>query len=173
MSTTDNTTSASDSPIERARAFASQHLDPLAPYFLSLTRAAAGFFLAAHGLSKIDNVERFASGLERKGFPAAPMFAYLAIFGELVCGTLLGLGAATRPAAVFCSITMFVAVLSSHLSDMANIGGKGGSSFEYPMLLALVCLSFVFVGGGPAGVDAIVTARTEDDATTPTPAPAK
>lgn len=174
MTTQSNNTSpaAEQSPIDRAREIASKHLDPLAPYFLSIVRAACGFFLAAHGLAKIHNVERFTAALERKGFPAAAMFAWLAIFGELVCGTLLGLGAATRPAAAFCSITMFVAVLSSHLKDMANIGGKGGSSFEYPMLLALVALSFVFTGPGPAGVDAIVMARNEDEPA-PTPEPAK
>lgn len=160
--------------LERARELARTHLDPLAPYALSFARAACGFFLAAHGLSKLDHVERFAASLASKGFPAATMFAWLAIFGELVCGTLLGLGAATRVAAAFASFTMLVAILSSHLSDIFEIGTKRGIAFEFPAILGLVALSFVFAGSGPAGIDAILAAPSgEPEAPGRPPAPGR
>ena len=139
-------------PIQRA----------FAPYADLAVRAAAGLFLMPHGAQK-----RFGAfggyGLEASGqffsqqlsqqlgLPASS--ALLAGLIEFVGGLALTLGLLTRVAAGFIAGLMVVAAFHVHLAN-GFFWTEGG--FEYPLLWAIVALSFVVRGGGRLSVDTLI-----------------
>ena len=89
---------------------------------LLLLRIVAGLGLASHGYNAIVNggveaIEGFAGFLESLGFPAPMAFAWIAKGTELVGGVCVAVGLLTRPAALLCAATMFIAMLTAHLGD--------------------------------------------------------
>jgi putative oxidoreductase len=88
----------------------------------------------------------FASKL---GLPAS--FAVLAGSIEFFGGLALALGLLTRPAAALVFGLMAVAVVQVHLPN-GYFWTDGG--FEYPLLWAILALSYVVKGGGRYSLDA-------------------
>jgi putative oxidoreductase len=132
--------------------------DGLGPYADLLTRVVVGLFLMPHGAQKLFGMfggygiagtgQYFGTKL---GMEPGWLFALLAGLVEFFGGLLLVLGLLTRPAAAACFVLLMVAVLKVHLPNgfFATAGG-----YEYPLLWALVVLSFVVRGGGPLSLDA-------------------
>ena len=122
---------------------------------LLILRVVVGGFLMAHGAHKVPMLGEFSDALAKKGFPAPDVFAFLAMLGELGGGLSLLLGALTRLGAFGAATVMLVAVLSTHLGDAPNIGGAGGSKFEYPFLLMVAALVIGIGGPGRFSLDAL------------------
>ena len=77
---------------------------------LLVLRLGIGLTLAlAHGLGKLPPSDGFIEGTAAMGFPLPVLFAWAAALSEFLGGLLLAVGLATRPAAVFVSVTMAVA----------------------------------------------------------------
>jgi putative oxidoreductase len=94
----------------------------MSDFALLLLRIIAGLGLASHGYIAIVNggveaIEGFAGFLESLDFPAPLDFAWIAKTTELVGGVCVTIGLLTRPAALMCAATMFIAMLTAHLGD--------------------------------------------------------
>ena len=123
-----------------------------------LVRVTAGLLLVPHGAQKLFGLfggyglevtgQFFASKL---GLPAS--FALLAGLIECVGGLMLALGLATRAVAVLVFGVMAVAVVSVHLPN-GFFWTSGG--YEYPLLWAVVALSYALRGGGRFSLDRLI-----------------
>jgi putative oxidoreductase len=118
-------------------------------------RAAVGLSLVPHGMQKAfgafngPGLAGFAGGLEKLGYPAPTLFAWLVMLTELVGGILIAIGFLTRPAALALLLFMATAVMQ-HLPS-GFFWTSGG--FEYPLMWAAAALFFLVRGGGPYSVD--------------------
>jgi putative oxidoreductase len=130
----------------------------LSPFAEVAVRVTTGAFLLPHGAQKLFGLfggygveatgQFFASKL---GLPAS--FALVAGLIEFFGGLALALGLFTRPAAALVFVLMAVAVVQVHLANgyfWTNMG------FEYPLMWAILALSFVVRGGGRYSVDAAI-----------------
>jgi putative oxidoreductase len=114
---------------------------------LALIRIATGAGMAlGHGIAKIPVEEGFVTGVEKLGFPAPVVFAWVAALSELVGGALLALGLLTRPAALAVAFTMGVAFFLVHADDPFKVK-------EMAFLYGTAALAFVFIGSGRLGLD--------------------
>ncbi len=123
-----------------------------------LVRVTTGLLLVPHGAQKLFGLfggygleatgQFFASKL---GLPAS--FALLAGLIECVGGLMLALGLATRAVAVLVFGVMAVAVVSVHLPN-GFFWTSGG--YEYPLLWAVVALSYALRGGGRFSLDRLI-----------------
>ncbi len=122
-------------------------------------RIAAGLFLMPHGMQKLFGA--FGGyGLEgtgqffetQLGFSDGWTAALAAGSVETVGGLLLALGLLTRPAAAAVGVLLLVA-LTVHLPNGFFWTGGG---WEYPVLWAVVALSFVARGGGRFSLDRLI-----------------
>jgi putative oxidoreductase len=130
----------------------------LSPVAEPMVRVTAGLLLVPHGAQKLFGLfggygleatgQFFASKL---GLPAS--FALLAGLIECVGGLMLALGFATRAVAVLVFGVMAVAVVSVHLPN-GFFWTSGG--YEYPLLWAVVALSYALRGGGRFSLDYLI-----------------
>jgi putative oxidoreductase len=124
-------------------------LDRLQPLGLLALRCGAGAILAGYGYQKVfHGLSGFAGYVHSMGMPA--WLGYVAAFTEFLGGTALILGLLTRLASFGLFINMLVAT-------KVKMGGAhflgAGSGWEYPMILAAVCLALLFLGAGPISLD--------------------
>ena len=120
-----------------------------------LVRVTAGLLLVPHGAFGLfggygleATGQFFASKL---GLPAS--FALLAGLIEFAGGLMLAFGLATRAVAVLVFGVMAVAVVAVHLPN-GFFWTSGG--FEYPLLWAVVALSYAIRGGGAFSLDRLI-----------------
>ena len=121
----------------------------------SLVRVTTGLFLVPHGAQKLfgwfggygleATGQFFATQL---GLPAS--LALLTGLIEFFGGILLAVGLATRPAALLASGLLAVAAIKVHLG--AGFFWTDGG-FEYPVMWAILTLTFVIRGGGRYSLD--------------------
>lgn len=152
--------------MSESRSLRSNHVIPaFAPLYSAfspladmLVRAAAGLFLVPHGAQKLfgwfggyglDATGQFFA--TKLGLPAS--LALVAGTIEVFGGLALAFGFATRIAAALVFGLMAVAVVQVHLG--AGFFWTSGG-YEYPLLWAIVALSFVVKGGGRYSVDAAI-----------------
>jgi putative oxidoreductase len=79
--------------------------------------------------------------------------AWSATLAELLGGLLVAVGLVVRPAAASLTVTMLVAVLSTHAHQIKQLGTGGGVGFEYPSLLAVVMVFLAVSGPGKLSLD--------------------
>ena len=121
-------------------------------FALLLLRIVAGLGLASHGYNAIVNggveaIEGFAGFLGSLSFPAPLAFAWIAKTTELVGGVCVAVGLLTRPAALLCAATMFIAMLTAHLGDPFE---KWELALLYFAAMAVIAMS----GSGRYSIDA-------------------
>ena len=89
----------------------------------------------------------FSGFLAQNGFPAPLFNAHLSAYAQFVCGLLIAVGAATRPAAAVMVINFLVALWMVHrnLPFSANIA---------PLAMLFGSMMLVFHGPGAYSVDA-------------------
>ena len=130
----------------------------IAVYADALVRLTAGILLIPHGAQKLfglfggPGLDGARAMFETKlGLP--PWLAVAAGVIELVGGALLALGLATRPIALIIAAQMFYIVFAVHW-HAGLFAQKGG--FEYPLLWAVVALSYALKGGGHCSLDTLI-----------------
>ena len=107
-----------------------------------------GFVLAfAHGLGKVQNLEGFVDTVQRREVPLPWLLGPAAALSEFLGGLLMGLGLATRLAALSVLVTMLVAGLFIHAGD--PFGKK-----ELALSYAVAALAVLLAGPGRFSVDA-------------------
>lgn len=120
---------------------------------LTLLRMFAGLVLSlGHGAAKIPPSEQFIEGVGNLGFPIAGFFAWAAACSEFFGGLLMAVGLLTRPAAFFILMTMSVAAGFWHAADPFGVK-------EQALLFAFIALTFVLIGSGKYGIDALLRRR--------------
>lgn len=113
-------------------------------------RLFAGLSMAlGHGIGKIPPSDGFVNMLDGQGLPFAIVFAWAAGLSEFVGGLFLAIGLATRPAALFLTLTMLYAGFIRH-------GDDPFSSKEKALLYAAIGLFYVLRGAGQYSVDRMI-----------------
>ncbi|MEM6801884.1 MAG: DoxX family protein [Bacteroidota bacterium] len=126
---------------------------PLADLGLLILRVGAGLSMAfGHGLGKVPVSEGFIEGVSKMGFIMPTLFAWAAALSELLGGIFIALGFATKPSAVFFTITMLVAAFVRH-------GADPYARKEKAILFALIGIYLIFKGAGKYSLDEIIYNR--------------
>ncbi len=85
----------------------------------------------------------------------ATLTLILAVFSEVVCSILIGIGLGTRLASIPLMFTMFVAAFITHGAD--PFGKK-----EMALLYLLFYLALLVIGSRKYSIDYLLTRRTKD-----------
>ncbi len=125
-----------------------------------------------HGWGKVAALSvgggsRIIEDVASLGFPAPAVFAWAAALSEFVGGLCMGLGLATRVAAVFAGFTMLVAALARHHAHLHFLAWLGVVSISEDTLkawgrpeLALVYLAafvaIALLGPGRLALDTFI-----------------
>jgi len=127
-------------------------------YADALVRLTAGLLLMPHGAQKLfglfggPGLDGARAMFETKlGLP--PWLAVVAGVIEFFGGAMLALGIATRPVALIIAAQLFFVVFAVHW-HAGLFAQKGG--FEYPLLWAVVALSYALKGGGHCSLDTLI-----------------
>ncbi|MDD4182469.1 MAG: DoxX family protein [Candidatus Omnitrophica bacterium] len=103
----------------------------------------------AFGLFGGPDISGFSKMLAGLGFKAPTVWAYIAVYTQLIAGLFLILGFLTRFAAFSLFIFMLVAVITVHISKGFFIQSGG---FEYNFVLMCICASLMLTGSGKFGM---------------------
>ena len=118
--------------LEQARRFA-EMLAWLPP---TLARLGVGWVFAQSGWGKLHNLEQVTGFFTDLGLPAPGFHAVLVSTTELVCGSLVLIGFATRLAAVPLIVTMIVAIRTALWADVDSLGALFGLLVVVPAVKA-------------------------------------
>jgi putative oxidoreductase len=121
-----------------------------------LARLTVGYAFIESGWGKVHNLAKVTEYFTELGIPAPAFQAPFVSFVELICGSLVVLGLATRLAAVPLIGTMVVALITAKASEIAGFSDLIGTiEFCYAVLLAWLALA----GAGKASVDHVIARR--------------
>jgi putative oxidoreductase len=118
---------------------------------LLILRVCLGAMFALHGMQKLfgsfggPGISGFSKYLTSLGFAPATLWAYVAGCTELLGGLLLVLGLFTRGAAAWLCVFIIIAAVKVHLYNGFFLQNGG---FEYPFIIASVCIALAIMGGG-------------------------
>jgi putative oxidoreductase len=142
---------------------------PLAPYGFAFIRIVIGLFIARHGYPKLfeGGTAGLAGGiLPKLGLEPALGWAYLVGLTEFLGGIMLAFGFLTRFAAaalvIEFSVIVFVIKWANGFIGFApkaiqpGFAGMIPGGFEFELSWGLICLAFLFAGGGRLSVDRVI-----------------
>jgi putative oxidoreductase len=126
-------------------------------------RVAVGLEFSGSGLGKLGKLSGLIQYFRSLGIPAAEILAPFVASTELVCGALIVVGLATRPAAVMLCGVMAVAIVTAAAPEKHITASWHGllEFFYLPEVLLFLLLAWlVFAGPGRASLDARFCARS-------------
>ena len=127
-----------------------------APAAVVLIRAMVGWVFRSEGMQKFLFPAALGVGrFEKIGIPAPSFSAPFVGAVEIVCGSLLLVGLATRLASIPLLINISVAIATTKIPMLAKSGFWGAmheARTDFCMLLGVIFL--LMVGGGPWSADA-------------------
>jgi putative oxidoreductase len=126
-------------------------------------RIALGVEFSGSGLGKLGRVSGLVQYFRSLGIPAAEILAPFVASTELVCGVLIAVGLATRPAAVMLCGVMTVAIVTAAAPEKhitANWHGLLDFLYLPEVLFFLLLAWLVFTGPGRASLDARLCGRS-------------
>jgi putative oxidoreductase len=110
-------------------------------------RLAVGLLFMSTGWGKVHNLQKVTGFFRELGIPAPGFNAVVVGYSELICGTLLVLGLASRLATVPLAVSMVVAILTAKRADLHGLFDLVGFE-EFTYLCVLVMLAI----GGPGAL---------------------
>jgi putative oxidoreductase len=120
---------------------------------LLVARLTVGFEFIGTGWGKVHNLAKVTGYFTELGIPAPAFNATFASYTELVCGTLLLLGLASRFAACPLIVTMLVALATAHHDDLHGLFDLVGLvEWTYIAIFAVI----VVFGPGVVSLDTLV-----------------
>jgi len=128
-----------------------------------VVRVAIGLEFFGSGLGKLGRVSGLIQFFRSLGIPGAEILAPFVASTELVCGVLIAIGLATRPAALMLCGVMTVAIVTAAAPEKhITASWHGMLEFFYlpEVLLFLLLAWIVFAGAGRASLDARLSARS-------------
>ena len=121
-----------------------------------LGRLAVGLVFMSTGWGKVHNLDKVTHFFETLHIPMPGLNAVVVGYSELICGTLLVLGLATRLATIPLVVSMIVAILTAKLPDIHNLFDLvGADEFTYLCVLVMIAL----IGPGAVSLDNPVARR--------------
>jgi len=114
-----------------------------------LLRVTLGVLILLHGIFKVMNpgAVDFVGGLfEAVHLPG--FLAYLVYIGEVVAPIMLILGYQVKIGALLIAVTMVVAILLAHLSQVFTLTAVGGSAIELQLMFLVGALAVFGLGAG-------------------------
>jgi putative oxidoreductase len=119
----------------------------------TLARLAVGLVFLQSGWGKLHDLGKVTDFFSQLGLPAPGFQAVLVSSTELVCGSLLLIGLATRLAAAPLIVTMAVAIRTAQWSQVDSLG----SLFGLTEFLYIVVLVWIGTNGpGPISADRLL-----------------
>ena len=135
-----------------------------------------GLYLAfGHGHMKFaallhGEADMFIGAVQRMGAPNPVLFAWLAACAEFIGGLFVFIGLATRIAAAFAAIDLFVAAFAVHHAHLQFLHAIGAGSTpsetvkmwgnpELAIVYGLALLCLVFTGPGRISIDGMIHRR--------------
>ena len=128
-----------------------------------VVRIAVGLEFFGSGLGKLGKLNGLIQYFRSLGIPGAEILAPFVASTELVCGVLIAVGLATRPAAVMLCGVMTVAIVTAAVPEKHITASWHGllEFFYLPEVLLFLLLAWlVFAGPGRASLDARLSARS-------------
>jgi putative oxidoreductase len=142
--------------VERLWSLVKERLDRLGWLALLLARLAVGLVFMSTGWGKVHDLEKVTHFFDQLGIPAPGFNAVLVGYSELVCGTLLVLGLATRLATIPLTVSMVIAILTAKRADIHGLFDLVGfDEFTYLCVLVIIAI----LGPGAASLDHAVVRR--------------
>jgi putative oxidoreductase len=123
-----------------------------------LFRLVAGVLFVITGWRAVHALDDVTAYFAELGIPLASANAVLVSFGELICGTLLVVGAASRLAAIPLAIFMIVAIATAKLPAIHGVGDF--LMLVEPSLVAML-VAIAIAGPGPISIDAWLARRRD------------
>ena len=123
---------------------------------LLVARLTVGILFVSTGWGKVHNLPKIVAYFGELHIPAPAFNAVLASFTELIGGTLLVVGLASRLAALPLMVTMVVAIVTAKLDEIHGLPDLFGE-VEWTYLVLLMVI--VVFGPGKASLDALVRSR--------------
>jgi putative oxidoreductase len=154
MTQTTSNSTVNDSPKLLSLVFASNQDSNLWFQLVwTCLRVIAGVMMIHNGVSKLADVEGFASYVvsQTMGLPFPTFLTYCAAYTEIIGAVLLIIGLLTRPASIALLFTMLMAVYFHLCED-----GFVLSSFETASLYASMYLFCLVNGGGLFSIDSLL-----------------
>ncbi|HMB65036.1 MAG TPA: DoxX family protein [Eudoraea sp.] len=117
-------------------------------YWLDLVRAALGVFLIVKGVDFMSNLEQMVTVMEPfQDMPGSWLIMHYVIAAHFVGGFLIVIGLFTRWAVLTQLPILFGAILTNFLGEM-NL-----PNLLTALIIFLICIFFVFYGGGKHSAD--------------------
>jgi putative oxidoreductase len=121
-----------------------------------LARLTLGVAFAATGWGKVHHLDRVTGFFTELGIPMPGLNAVIVSVSELVCGTLLMVGVASRLATLPLAVSMVVALATAKAADIHGVVDLFGTvEFTYFALLVYVAIA----GPGPIALDQLLSRR--------------
>jgi putative oxidoreductase len=112
-----------------------------------LGRLAVGLLFMSTGWGKVHNLQKVTGFFQELGIPAPGLNAVVVGYSELICGTLLVVGLASRLATIPLVVSMVVAILTAKRADLHGLFDLVGfEEFTYLCVLLMIAI------GGPGTV---------------------
>jgi putative oxidoreductase len=131
--------------------------DDRAAWGLTVLRVMMGIVFLVHGYTKVFvwGLDGTAQGFAQMGIPLAGIAGPMVALLELLGGTALLIGLATRWVSIPLAVTMLVATLQVHAPN--GFATQGGAELTLVLFSALVALALA--GGGKLSVDDVLAGR--------------
>ncbi len=123
------------------------------PAALLFGRLAMGVLFVGTGWGKVHDIPKVVGFFIELKIPLPGLNAVVVSWSELLCGTALIVGLATRLATIPLIVSMIVAILTARLGDIHGLGSLAQVD-ELTYLALLVVLAFV--GPGKLSLDALL-----------------
>ncbi len=116
-------------------------------------RLAVGLVFMSTGWGKVHSLDKVTHFFMDLGIPMPGLNAVVVGYSELICGTLLVVGLASRFATVPLLVSMVVAILTAKRAELHGVFDLVGfDEFTYFAVLSMIAL----LGPGPASLDRLV-----------------
>jgi putative oxidoreductase len=119
-------------------------------------RLAVGLVFVSTGWGKVHDIPRVTHFFETLGIPAPGLNAVVVAYSELICGSLLVVGLATRLATIPLIASMAVAILTAKRSELHGVFDLVGfDEFTYLVVLVMIAI----IGPGAVSLDHLLARR--------------
>jgi putative oxidoreductase len=127
---------------------------------LFVARLTVGVLFVSTGWGKVHNLAKVTGFFAELGIPMPALNATVASYTELVCGSLLVIGLASRLASLPLVVTMIVAILTAKRAEVHGLADLFGLvEWTYIALLLVIAV----FGPGALSADAAVAKRLRAD----------
>jgi putative oxidoreductase len=121
-----------------------------------LTRITLGVLFASTGWGKVHSLDKVTAFFTELKIPMPGLNAVVVAYSELICGTLLLVGLASRLATIPLIVSMIVAILTAKLSEIHGLPDLFG---EIEFTYLVMCVAILVAGPGKVSLDTLVTRR--------------